>query len=466
MVRQTSSAVAASRGSPQVGGPLLLRLQVATLLGFPAYLVVAPFGAVGGVAQLMALGLLALWAASLLLGRTHPADTRHPGRAALLVWLIVSCLSYASLFAGLSGPSDVAGRAAADRWLMLVFAGAGVTMAVTQGLRTRADIRRLVGWLLGGASICGIVAVVQFTTGTNPLDGLERALPGLENNGSATIFQPRQALVRVAGTTMHPIELGVASAMVLPLALWWGLFTEQRRRVLRWLPATLALAGCLFSLSRSGLLALAAAAIVVLPTLPGTARRWALILTPAVLAGVFLLVPGMISTQVTTATAGASDPSIVWRTNDYPLAWALWTEQPLLGHGPGTWMPADAMDLFDNQYLFTAVTMGAAGLAALIGYLLVPALAALQAARRTPDPEMRLLGGSVAGALLVALVSSATFDALSFPTFALLTPVFVGLSGTVWLMVRSEFSPSREPSPPPAGRRLDTAREPTSNRSR
>lgn len=464
MLRRTDRAVA-PRGSPPVGGPVLLRLQVATLLAFPAYLVVPPFGAVGGVAQLMALGLLVGWVASLLLGRARPGETRHPGRAALLAWLIVSCLSYAWLMAGLSGPSDVAGRAAADRWLVLVFAGAGVSMAVTQGLRTRADVRRLVGWLLGGSSVCGIIAVVQSTTATNPLDWVELALPGLQNNGSATIFQPRQALLRVAGTTMHPIELGVVSAMVLPLAVWWGLYTTQPRRLVRWLPAVLALTGCLFSLSRSGLLALAAAAIVVLPNLPATARRWALVITPAALAGVFLLVPGMISTQVRTATAGQSDPSIVWRTNDYPLAWALWTERPVLGHGPGTWMPTDAMDLFDNQYLFTAVTMGTAGLVAMMGYFLVPALAALQAARRTADPELRLLGGSVAAALLVALVSSATFDSLSFPTFALLAPVFVGLSGTVWLMVRRKSTQPRDHPSPPSGRLLDPDSDPTSNRS-
>lgn len=437
-----------------MGGSLLLRMQVATLLAFPAYLVVPPFGAVGGVAQLMALGLLFLWIASLLLGRARPGDTRHPGRAAMLGWLIVSCLSYASLFAGLSGPSDAAGRAAADRWLVLVFAGAGVTISVTQSLRTRADIRRLVGWLLGGASVCGIVALIQFSAGIDPLIWVERALPGLENNGSATTFQPREALVRVAGTTLHPIELGVVSGMVLPLAVWWGLYSTRRGLLLRWLPALLALTGSLFSLSRSGLLALVAAAVVLLPNLPTVARRWAVLIGPAVLAGVFLLVPGMISTQLGAATAGSSDPSIVWRTNDYPLAWALWQEQPVLGHGPGTWMPSNAMDLFDNQYLFTAVTMGAAGVAAMIGYLLVPAVASLQAARRTSDPELRLLGGSVAAALVVALVSSTTFDSMSFPTFALLTPVFVGLSGTVWLKVHGQLGPLREPPHSPGGQRM------------
>lgn len=444
----TRSAAVVRRRPHPVGGSLLLRLQAATLLAFPAYLVVPPFGAVGSLAQLMALGLMLGWTIALLLGQVRLGDTRHPGRAALLGWLIVSCLSYASLFAGLSGPSEAAGRAAADRWLMLVFAGAGVTMAVTQGLRTQADVRRFVGWLMGGSSVCGMVALIQFFGGIDPLTWLEQALPVLENNGSATTFQPREALVRVAGTTLHPIELGVVSGMVLPLAVWWGLYTRRHHPVLRWLPAFLALSGCLFSLSRSGLLALVAAAVVLLPTLPTIARRWAVLIVPAVLAGVFLMVPGMISTQLGAATAGTSDPSIVWRTNDYPLAWDRWQEQPVLGHGPGTWMPSNAMDLFDNQYLFTAVTLGAAGVVAMIGYLLVPAVAALHAARRTSDPELRMLGGSVAAALLVATVSSATFDSMSFPTFALITPVFVGLSGTVWLMVERELH--RFPEPPPS----------------
>jgi len=39
---------------------------------------------------------------------------------------------------------------------------------------------------------------------------------------------------------------------------------------------------------------------------------------------------------------------------------------------------------------------------------------------------------------MVAAVCSLTFDSMSFPVFALTYPVLVGLSGSVWLMAKSE----------------------------
>lgn len=173
----------------------------------------------------------------------------------------------------------------------------------------------------------------------------------------------------------------------------------------------------------------------MIPYLPRTARRWALVAAPTFLMVLFVAIPGMVSTLFGTATAGSSDPSITARTDDYPLAWTLLVQRPVFGHGPGSWMPVNAMDIFDNEYLLTAVTMGVVGLAGLVVYLLVPALASILAARCAPDPELRLLAGSVAAAMCVALVSSAAFDSMSFKTFALLVPIFVGLAGTVWLLV-------------------------------
>ena len=50
---------------------------------------------------------------------------------------------------------------------------------------------------------------------------------GLVENGNASAFQSRGALMRVAGTTLHPIELAVVTAMLLPLSVC-GHFTIPR----------------------------------------------------------------------------------------------------------------------------------------------------------------------------------------------------------------------------------------------
>jgi len=68
----------------------------------------------------------------------------------------------------------------------------------------------------------------------------------------------------------------------------------------------------------------------------------------------------------------------------------------------------------------------------------LPGIAGIHAARHAISPALKCLAGAVAAGLCVAAVCSATFDSLSFPVFALLYPLLVGLGGAVWRMVRDE----------------------------
>ena len=119
--------------------PWLLKAAVFSVLAFPPYMVLEPIGASSSLAQLLALGLFGLWALASLLGLHDPVAFRHPGRAAVLALLLASCLSYAHLFAGLSGASTIDGRAAADRWMLLMFAAAGIAFVTTDCVRTVKD---------------------------------------------------------------------------------------------------------------------------------------------------------------------------------------------------------------------------------------------------------------------------------------------------------------------------------------
>jgi O-antigen ligase len=193
------------------------------------------------------------------------------------------------------------------------------------------------------------------------------------------------------------------------------------------------------TVSRSGLLGLIIALAITVPFLPRIAKLWAAVIVPVAAAGLFVGVPGLIGTLFNASTAGSSDSSITYRTEDYPMALRLVADRPWFGTGPGTWIPARPIDNFDNEYLFAAVTMGVIGLVAFFAYLVVPALAALAAARNAEGNELRLLAASAAAAGLIAAVSSGTFDSMSFPVFALLCPFFIGLSGATWLMVKNQL---------------------------
>lgn len=421
------------------GPPFLLKISLFSIMAFPPYLVLEPVGASGSLPELLALGLFGLWAVSTAMGLHDPVAFRHPGRAALLLLLLASCISYAHLFAGYSGASSIAGRAAADRWMLLMIAAAGIAFVTTETVRSISDVLVLVRWVLAGGVVCCVAAVVQFVFQVNPVDWIRVVMVGFVDNNSGTAFQARSALLRVSGTTMHPIELGVATAMLIPLGIWRALYDPTGRKGPRWVVVGLFVLANAMTVSRSGLLSLATALIITVPFLPKSARQWATVVVPLGVAGLFIGVPGLISTLFNSVTAGNSDSSITYRTEDYPLVLRLVADRPWFGTGPGTWMPSNMLDIFDNQYLLTAVTMGVVGLVGIVAYLVVPPLAALAAARNAKDNELSLLAAAAAAAGLVAAVASGAFDSMSFPVFALLYPFFIGLSGASWLMVKTQL---------------------------
>lgn len=414
------------------GASKLLKFTLLAMFVFPPYMVISAIGASGSMGQILAMILMGIWLVMCIFGIHKPWNLGFPGRAALICWVLASCISYVALFSGLTGNNDVLGRAAADRWMLLIFAGCGLTLSINDSIRNSDDLKSLVRWLLAGASFCSFIAIIQFITVSDPMEFLTANMVGFTSNGSVQTFQPRGSFMRVAGTTMHPIELGVVTSMILPLAVWSALFDRRRKPVIAWGMVGLILAGNFVTVSRSGMLGLAIAVVVLLPFLPKLARRWAFLIIPPALAGVFMLVPGMLTTLFDTASAGSSDSSITYRTDDYPLAIGLMLKRPLFGLGPGTWMPLEPKDNFDNQFLLTGVTLGLIGLVAMVIYILVPCIASISAGIRAVDDSTRLFCGAVVASLLVAFVGSGTFDSFSFPVFALVLPVIVGLSGVAW----------------------------------
>ena len=375
-----TTGLATAEGKTNNGPPWLLKATMFSVMFFPPYMVLAPVGASGSLPQILALGLFGLWAASSVLALHDPMIFRHPGRAAVLLLLLASCLSYAHLFAGLSGASTIEGRAAADRWMLLIFAAAGIALVTTDSVRTLKDAMAVVRCVLAGGAACCVVAIIQFTTHTNPMEWFKVFMVGFAENGDFDAFQARGALLRVAGTTLHPIELGVVTAMLLPLSIWRALYDPKGRKKLHWVVAGLFVLANTMTVSRSGLLGLVIAIAITVPFLPRLAKQWAAVIVPVGAAGLFVGVPGLISTLFNSATAGSSDASITYRTEDYPLALRLVADRPWFGTGPGTWIPTQSLDIFDNEYLLVSVTMGVIGLIAMIAYLAVPALAALAAA--------------------------------------------------------------------------------------
>jgi hypothetical protein len=426
---------------------MLLRATAVVLFVLPANMVLEPLGAIGYAPMLCGLLVVVFWIISALYGLHDPIAFRHPGRVALALLLFASCFSYAALALGLTGDATVEGRASADRWLILVLVSVAIALVTTEVVRTMNDAMVLIRALLAGAFVCCVIAVVQFVFRLNPMDWISTAMVGFVDNGGQTSFQARGALMRVAGSTFHPIELGVVSAMLLPVSVWRALYDNKGWKPLHWVGTALLIFTVVAPVSRSGIIGLFIAVIVTIPFLPKLARQWSLVAAPVVIAGLFVSIPGLVSTLFGSFTSSSSDPSITTRLNNFPRVIELVATFPVTGSGPGTYMPSNALHLLDNQYFLAAVNMGVPGLIAIIAYLAVPGAFTLLAAFCATDPKLRLLGGAVAAGCLVATAASATFDSLAFPVFALLYPFFIGLGGSVWLAVRRETHVRSNPSP-------------------
>ena len=143
----------------------------------------------------------------------------------------------------------------------------------------------------------------------------------------------------MAGTAIHPIELGVASAMLLPLAIWLAIYdTEQgmRRRVI---PVLAILLSVMVSVSRSAILGVVVGMVVLIVLMPLRQRLPTLAAVPAAIGGAFMTAHGLIGTLVTFFGLGSKDSSITHRTNTYTYVEAVVRHKPILGTGGGTYFP-------------------------------------------------------------------------------------------------------------------------------
>lgn len=415
--------------------PWLLRAVAICAFVLPANLVFTPLGANGFVAMILALTVFVFWIMSAAWGLHDPVNSRTPVRLSLGVLWLVTVGSYLAMS---TGPAGLEGRMSADRWVLTLAAITGITLTTAEAVRGPAAIRSLVRALTLGATLCALIAIVQFALGIDPVKWISQVLVGMTDNGGKTTFQTRAAFTRVSGTMFSPIELGVVMTLMLPFAVWRALFDRSRYRWLPWAQCVLIAAAAVCTVSRSMLLSMVVILLLTIPFLPRVARLWAALAVPAGAVAVFMLVPGMIATLQGTLTVGSADPSISNRLDNYPRVEAMVSDRPLFGTGPGTYIPVNALKILDNQYLKSAIEMGLPGVLAVGFFFASTAFAGLLAARHFQDPEMKALSGAVLGAGAAALVASAAFDSFSFPAFTLISGFIAGLAGVVWLAARSE----------------------------
>lgn len=315
----------------------------------------------------------------------------------------------------------------------LRFALALIPLAIMAlGISTLADSRRcdlLLGGLLVGATAGALIAIGQFLVPFSWDQVLQiPPLQAADTGGTGS----RGGFNRVRGASAHPIELGVVCGAALPLGVHFARFARSlQSRVLASVATVLLLVSIPLSVSRSGVLVAMLAIAFYAVSLNGRQRITALVLAVAGLAVFRAAVPGLLGTVVAIFRGAADDDSVTGRTEDYALVNELWTQQPLLGYGLGTFRPEEYFFL-DNQYLMALVEGGLTLLTVTILFFVLSLASARGAVRRATGPAEASRGQAVFAALTAIGISGAFFDLFSFAQITVMTFLLAGVAGALW----------------------------------
>ncbi|MEO3869601.1 O-antigen ligase family protein [Nonomuraea sp. B12E4] len=389
-----------------------------------------------------AFGLVAalLWFCAHFTSTLGAAKGPTPVRSALFCYTIAMVATY--FYAASSYlPGDEVSLA--DRSMVLVVASVGITLMVCDGVRTRDRLDLVLKTVAVAGAVIGVIGALQFVLHFDVTNYL--TLPGLRFTQEESAILERGGLNRVAATTGHPIEFGVVCAMILPLALHYA-FREAR---LRWWVCTgLIAAGLLFSVSRSAVLSLAAAGVVLFAGWPKERRIFGALAVAGSLIAIRIVMPGVLGTIVDLFANLNTDSSISYRTHDYTVAGTEIAKSPWLGRGLGTWYAPKHL-IFDNQYISSLVETGVIGLLVFVGLFVAALWSVLRARHLSRDPVTRDLALALTACLVVPPLGSATFDLRSFATVTGLSFLLIGAAGALLRSVRATAAAPAPTTEPP-----------------
>jgi len=435
----------------------LLTVYLFLLMAIPAPLVLAPLGGAGGPATIFAALLLGCYLLTLI----HPALALDRGPQPIRVAsVLLTCAVIATYISANRRTLPSLEQNGADRGLIIMLGWLGVMLLAADGIPSMARLKTLLGRVIFGATAMASLAIVQFFTGLNASQYI--VIPGLTTQTPFTDLLTRDQLNRPSATAIDPIELAVVLAVCLVIAVHRARFAPDGRRGRRWVQVAIIAIALPMTVSRTGIVSLVVAGIVLLPTWPKWDRRAAYVAGLAGTAFLFATKPGLLGEFRSLFLQVGSDTSSASRTGAFSASMPFIMQHPWLGRGFGTFLPATYF-FTDDQFLLTLVETGVIGLAALLGLFITGWLTARNARRMSKNPEARDLGQTMAATVAIAAVSFATLDELSFAIAASLTFLIIGCSGALWRLVRAErlaapatAGPDAQlaasPAPAPAGR--------------
>ncbi|MFC4058791.1 O-antigen ligase family protein [Planomonospora corallina] len=387
------------------------------------------------VHDILGVGILLCWLLAHFSTRLGVAKGPNPVRRSIFVFATVLLFSYGyTSFRYL--PNDELNSS--DHMLIVMVGYIGIALGVCDGVRGRERLDLVLKTVAVSGAVISFIGALQFLFVFDLTEFMRVPLlrPTTEEELERVI--ERGSLLRVASTTGHPIEFGVVSAMILPLAVHYAHRAQAAGRgaVRWWVCAGLVASGLMWSVSRSAVLAALAVGAVLFLGWSNRRRIRMLVAAVVALALTKVLVPGLLGTFYELFANVGRDDSISYRTHDYDNAVVEISRHPWLGRGIGTWY-APKHQIFDNQYILTAVESGLIGVATFFGLFVVAQYALVRVRLlASGDEQTRDLALALSAALITPLVGSATFDLLSFPMVSGLSFALLGAAGALLRAVR------------------------------
>lgn len=389
--------------------------------------------------RLIVLLVFAAWSTSMLIDRRVVA--RHTSFDRPLAAFIFAAL--ASEVVNISRFTSL--QAEVTKQLIFFASFILLIYVITSIVETYDDVDFLVGVLLLGGATVALFAVVEWRTGYNAFDRLAQAVPWLERTGEAPELS-RGGRLRVLGSSQHPIALGAALAMLVPLAVYRAYGARQHRW---WTVLALLVLGSFATGSRTAIIMLLVIALVFIWLRPKQVIRLWPALLPLLVAVQFAL-PGTLGSIraaffPSEGLIAQENANNVGSGRLATLGPALETEfapNPLLGEGfltrvtvPNERVPVANGPILDDQWLGVLLETGLVGALAL-AWLFVRSVRRLgKEAKLDHSPRGWLLAG-LAASIAAYGVSMFTYDAFSFIQVTFLLFVMMGL-GSVLLQTRA-----------------------------
>lgn len=429
---------------PQFDAVTFLTIYLVLLLAVPSGLRISALGSAGSPALLWALVGGLWWLAERLRARRPVLWGVGTMPALALLFTLAVAVSY--VLSVLRTTPALEGNTA-DMGLIRVAAWLSVLIVTSDGIDTWERFLVLLRRLALAGGLMGLLGLLQFMTGQSLIGWI--SIPGMSADDEFGVIT-RGSFTRASGTTSHPLEFAVVVTMALPLAAALALHDRTRRAWARWAPLGGITAALAVSVSRSGVIGLGAALLVMALGWPRRTQLLTLVGVAGVGLAVYLLVPGMGTTVLELFRGIGEDDSTQSRTGAYGLATWVAGHSIWFGRGLGTFVPAYM--IFDNQMLLLLIEVGVVGLGMFLIMVVGGVHCARSGRRYTTDAVGRDVGQALAAALVSATLLLLFFDGLSFPMVGGLIFVYLGAAGAY-----REMAPTHPRGPQQDGGTTDEA---------